>query len=706
MATRERVRVLIVEDDEDDFILARDLLGEQDRTDCEIEWAANAEQALELIRDGDHDVYLIDHRLGRSTGLELVREAFGEQTHAPVIMLTGFDDYEVDLEAAMLGVTDFLIKDRLTPVLLERSIRYAVRHHAVLSELRETQDRYALAVRGANDGIWDWDLAAGTIYYGPRWRQMIGCSEAEIGDSPDEWFDRVRPEDVPHLRASIDAHLTGNSPHFESEHRMRHADGTYRWVFSRGVAVRDRDGKATRVAGSMADITHRKAAEERLRHDARHDSLTGLPNRTMFLDHLELSLSRAKRDPRYRCAVLFLDLNRFKRVNDAFSHAVGDQLLVALAQRLRASMRDGDTVARLGGDEFTVLLHDIPTVEAAVEVAKRIQATVGRPFSTDGRDLIVTASIGIAASEPGSEAAELMRNADIAMYEAKLGSDDDTAVFTASMRRRVVGQLKLEAELRETIEKQRLRVFYQPIVEIENGRLAGLEALARWPADADRQVSPIEFIPVAEDTGLIRPLGRVVLHEACSRLSAWRNRGVVADDVTVSVNVSARQLGESGLLEDIAGALAESGLPARALRLEITEGTIMRDPERMPAVLDELEDLGVRAHLDDFGTGYSSLTFLRHFGGNTLKIDRSFVGGICDDDGSAEIVRTIIGLAGNLDLAVIAEGVETAEQLCKLHQLGGRFAQGYLFSRPVDPDSIEALLASWEPERVPVPAGR
>ena len=211
---------------------------------------------------------------------------------------------------------------------------------------------------------------------------------------------------------------------------------------------------------------------------------------------------------------------------------------------------------------------------------------------------------------------------------------------------------------------------------------------------------------MAEDTGLIRPLGRVVLHEACSRLSAWRNRGVVADDVTVSVNVSARQLGESGLLEDIAGALAESGLPARSLRLEITEGTIMRDPERMPAVLDELEDLGVRAHLDDFGTGYSSLTFLRHFGGNTLKIDRSFVGGICDDDGSAEIVRTIIGLAGNLDLAVIAEGVESAEQLCKLHQLGGRFAQGYLFSRPVDPDSIEALLASWEPERVPVPAGR
>ena len=310
--------------------------------------------------------------MGASTGLELLRQAFGEQTHAPVIMLTGFDDHQVDLEATMLGVTDFLIKDRLDAALLERSIRYAVRHHAVLGELRETQERYALAVRGANDGIWDWDLVAGSVHYSPRWKQMLGYSEAEIGDSPEEWFERVRPDDLGRLRAAIDAHLEGATSHFESEHRIRHADGTYRWVFSRGVAVRDRENRATRMAGSISDITDRKAAAERLRHDARHDSLTGLPNRTMFLDHLELSLSRAKRHSRYRCAVLFLDLNRFKRVNDAFGHPVGDQLLVALARELQAAMRDGDTVARLGGDEFAVLLHDIESVEAAVEVAKRI----------------------------------------------------------------------------------------------------------------------------------------------------------------------------------------------------------------------------------------------------------------------------------------------------------------------------------------------
>jgi diguanylate cyclase (GGDEF)-like protein/PAS domain S-box-containing protein len=696
MGTGEHVRVLIVEDDEDDFIIARDLLAEQTHTRCEVEWASEPDEALRLIRAGRHDVYLVDHRLGRTTGLELVRQAFGEHVHAPVIMLTGYDDYEVDLEAETLGVTDFLIKSRLDAAVLERSIRYAVRHHAVLTKLQEAQDRYTLAVRGANDGIWDWDLIAETVYYGPRWKQMLGHSEGEIGDSPDEWFDRVAPEDLGHLRIALDSHLAGHTSHFQAEYRIRHADGGYRWVLSRGLAVRDRDERATRIAGSMSDITDRKRAEERLRHDALHDSLTGLPNRDMFLDHLELSLSRGKRDPGYRCAVLFLDLNRFKRVNDVFSHATGDQLLIALAHRLRAAMRDGDTVARIGGDEFTVLLHDIESIDAAVQVAKRIQQTVGKPFSTEGRDLIVTASIGIAPSERGSDAPEMMRNADIAMYEAKVRSDDDTAVFTAGMRKRVVGQLKLESELRDAIDRETLRVFYQPIVHLDDGRLSGFEALARWPLGAEREISPIRFIPVAEDTGLIRPLGRLVMLEACSRLSEWRTEGLVGDDVTISVNVSARQFGEAGLLETVKTVLDESGLPAHALRLEITEGTIMRDPERLPTTLDALNSIGVGAHIDDFGTGYSSFTFLRHFAGNALKIDRSFIAPLCSDGDSAEIVHAIIGLAGNLNLEVIAEGVETEEQLRKVRELGARYAQGFLFSKPLPAPEARSRLAEWD----------
>jgi diguanylate cyclase (GGDEF)-like protein/PAS domain S-box-containing protein len=696
MGAREQVRLLIVEDDEDDFIIARDLLREQDHFRCEIEWASEPEQALRLIRGGKHDVYLIDHRLGPTTGLELVRHAFGERAHVPVIMLTGYDDHEVDLEAERLGVTDFLIKSHLDGALLERSIRYAVRHHAVLDELREAQERYALAVRGANDGIWDWDLVNDAVYYGPRWKEILGHSDAEIGRSPREWFDRVAAEDREQLRTAIETHTAGSSSHFDSEHRIRHADGGYRWVFTRGVAVRDADGIATRIAGSMSDITDRKTAEERLRYDARHDSLTGLPNRDLFLDHLELSLSRGKRDPHYLCAVLFLDLNRFKRINDVFSHATGDQALIALARRLRAAMREGDTVARIGGDEFTILLHDIESVDAAVEVAKRIQRTVRRSFSTEGRELVVTASIGIAVSEPRSEASEMMRNADIAMYEAKVEGADACAVFTASMRNRVVGQLKLESELRDAIDRERLHVFYQPIFNLEDGTLSGLEALVRWPRDAERDVSPIEFIPIAEETGLIQPLGRLVLREACSRLSEWRADGLVGDGVALSVNVSARQLGESDLLEDVSAALRRSGLPADALRLEITEGTIMRDPERMPAILDALSEIGVGAFIDDFGIGYSSLTFLRHFGGNALKIDRSFIASLCGDDGTTEIVRAIVGLARDLNLEVIAEGVETEAQLRELRALGAGYAQGFLFSEPLDAAQTRSRLASWD----------
>lgn len=700
MDSPERIKVLIVDDDEEDFIIARDLLDEQDHTPCEVEWASDPERALRLIGERRHDVYLLDYRLGSTTGLELLRQAFGEQAHAPVIMLTGYEDHQVDLEATLLGVTDFLIKSQLSSALLERSIRYAVRHHAILRQLRETQERYTLAVRGANDGIWDWDMLTGTVYFSPRWKETLGHTGTEIGDSPDEWFSRVCDEDIERVQAALDAHLEGRTSHFESEHRVRHADGTYRWILSRGVAVRDQDHRATRMAGSISDVTDRKLAIERLRHDARHDPLTGLPNRTMFLDHLELSLSRAKRRVSYRCAVLFLDLNRFKRINDGFGHAVGDQLLVTVARRLQAAMRAGDTVARLGGDEFTLLLHDIKSPDDAVAVAKRIQSIVREPWKSLDRSLTVDASIGIAISEPGSDATELMHNADIAMYEAKFEDDGGVAVFCSNMRNRVVDQLKLESELRDAIERGRLRVFYQPIVDIESGELTGLEALARWPAGADRDVPPAEFIPIAEDTGLIRPLGRAVLREACSRLGEWRAEGLVGDAVTMSVNVSGRQLGEISLLDDVAVALRESELPARALRLEITEGTIMRDPEKMPAALDELDELGVSAQIDDFGTGYSSLTFLRHFAGNTVKIDRSFISSIYTDNGSAEIVRTIIGLAHNLDLTVIAEGVETEAQLRKLHQLGGRFAQGFLFARPVDAAATEELLASWQPTDV------
>jgi diguanylate cyclase (GGDEF)-like protein/PAS domain S-box-containing protein len=693
---RPQLSVLVVEDDDDDFLIARQLLSSQEGWRFEVDRASTYEEALRVIDGRPHDVYLIDYRLGAHTGLDLVRECFTEEVRPPLLLLTGQDDYEIDLRATQMGVTDYLLKDGLDGAMLERSIRYAVSHHAVMNELRKNRERYALAVRGANDGIWDWDLVNGRLYFAPRWKAITGYTNGEVGDSPEDWLGRVHPDDVERVQAEIDAHLEGRSPHFESEYRIRHADGGYRWVLSRGVAIRDDNGNATRMAGSMSNITDRKVAEEQLVHDALHDGLTGLPNRALFLDRLTQSLTRTEREASHRSAVLFLDLDRFKVVNDGFNHAVGDQLLVATARRLTATLRPGDTVARIGGDEFTILLDGVSSIEEAREIASRTQAALSKPFRIEGRELVVTASVGIAVSDAASRSGELLRNADIAMYNAKRDGTARHAIFNTSMHKRVVTRLRLETELREAIEADRVRVFYQPIVSIGTGQLAGFEALARWPVDTPA-VPPTEFIPVAEETGLIRQVGQLVLRKACVQLADWHARGIVEEQVTVSVNVSGRQLVEPELTADITSALEQSGLSPEALRLEITESSILHDPARIPALLDRLERRGVRAQIDDFGTGYSSLSFLRRFPGDALKIDRSFVRSILQEDGSEEIVRAIVGLAQSLHLGSIAEGVEDHAQLKILHSLGCQYAQGFLFAKPSPSDALEPVIAAWDP---------
>jgi diguanylate cyclase (GGDEF)-like protein/PAS domain S-box-containing protein len=693
------IRVLLIEDDEDDYVVTRDMLARQELVRFAVDWQSDYLGALAAIRDQRYDVYLIDYRLGDHTGLDLVREGFTSRPFAPVIMLTGQATYEIDLEATALGVTDYLVKQELDPPGLERSIRYAISHQKAIADLSRSEERYALAVRAANDGIWDWDLATNRIYFSPRWHAILGQPEQAGDEDPSAWFDLVHAGDILRLRSAIEAHLDGRTPHLQSEHRMRHADGSWRWVMTRGLAIRGLDGTPTRMAGSLSDVNDRRIAQLRLQHDALHDTLTGLPNRTLFVDRLNQILQRSLRDPNAGCAILFLDIDRFKLVNDSLSHGVGDNLLIALAGRVAAALRPGDTVARLGGDEFTVLLEDITNAEDAAVVADRILGSLDHPFNIDGHELFVSASIGISVSSPGLGPADLMRNADIAMYDAKRRGRARSAVFDESMHRRVVDRLARETELRQVVECSLLGIHYQPIIDLASGEICGLEALARWPADRP-PVAPMEFISIAEETGVISALGQQVMVGALQTLAGWRHDGLVSDEVCISVNLSGRQLDDPGLAEQVLSAIDAVELPAHALKLEITESTLMQEVERTQHVFSEVCGTGVGLHLDDFGTGYSSLTALHRFPFDALKIDRSFVATISEDDGNDVIVRSTVALAHSLGLPVIAEGIEDLDQLRHLRSLGCEFGQGYLFSPALSATDTRSLLENWSPADV------
>lgn len=691
------ITVLLVEDDEDDALITRDILSRQNRVPFKVDWHSDYDLALVAIREQRHDVYLIDYRLGEHTGLDLIRHGFATRPRAPVIMLTGQTEYEIDLEAAAAGVTDFLLKQELNPTSLERSIRYAISHHDALRELARSEERYALAARAINDGIWDWDLQTDRLYVSDRWLAVLGRSEFPDGEGPPAWFGLVHPDDLPGLRAALDAHLRGETSHMQSEHRMLHADGDWRWVLIRGLAVRDASHAAVRLAGSLSDVTERREALRRLEHDALHDSLTGLPNRALFMDRLEHALRRYRRNPTSACAVLFLDIDHFKLVNDSLSHAVGDRLLIESAERIVSVLRPSDTVARLGGDEFTILIENTESdqaVQLAASAATRVHRSLSAAFDLDGHRLFATAAIGIAVSVPGISATDLIRNADTAMYEAKRLGRGRWSVFDEGMHRRVVARMDRESALRQAVESSLLRVCYQPEIDLATGRLRGFEALARWP-DGWPPIPPAEFIPLAEETGLITVLGRQVLRTALDTLGYWRRSGLVPEDVTMSVNVSGRQLEDPDFSEHLFDAINDAGIPGTAVRLEITESAFMREPERTSRLVSELSATGVGFELDDFGTGYSSLGMLRQFPLKALKIDRSFVSSIEEDEDSGVIVRSILAIAHNLGLEVIAEGIERMGEFRVLRSLGCEYGQGYLFSPALDTDETESLLKEW-----------
>ncbi|EXF93990.1 diguanylate cyclase [Pseudomonas fluorescens HK44] len=557
--------------------------------------------------------------------------------------------------------------------------------------LEDSEARFARALRGASDGIWDWHVDQDRLYVSERWASMLGLSRDSIGESSASWFGRVHPDDLPDFRQAIDAHLQGQTSFVHHEYRIRQNHGSYLWVLVRGVAEATTPGQL-RMAGSQSDISARKDAEQRLKHAARHDPLTGLANRMRLDEQMQKTFMKLRKGGAHE-ALLFIDLDRFKLINDSLGHNVGDRVLVEVAQRLRDSLRPGDQLFRFGGDEFIVLLHELTCDRDAERVSQRILDNLHQPLHMDGRTLVVSASIGIAPLHDNGKALDVLQAADLALYRAKSAGKARFAHYSEALQGTAQHHLELESALGQALQRNEFELHYQPIYRLDQGApiLSGVEALLRW-RHGERLISPLEFIPALEESGEIIRVGEWVLREACQQTRFWQLAG--HDHLRCSVNISSLQLQQADFTLRLIEILQESGLPPASLILEITESQLMHDDMDTLACLNELTRFGVLLALDDFGTGYSSLGYLTRFPLHILKLDRSFIDGIPSDKKQSAISQAIIGLGRSLGLEVVAEGIESPAQLDFVVSEGCHYAQGYWFSRPRPAAQMQRLFSA------------
>ena len=676
-------RILVVDDEPVNRAVLDGMLK---RHGYQTSQAENGTQALSLVAEGGIELVLLDIVMPDIDGFDVLTRLRAQHTAAelPVIMVTADDDRAQVIRAFQQGANDYVTKPVDVDIAMAR-INTQMLLRKSQAALRASEERYALAAIGTNDGLWDWQITTGEAYFSPRLKTMLGLDDQHKMDSIDDWLERIHVDDRQGVECELQAHLDGELPHFESELRMRRDDDSYRWMLCRGMAIRNKDCVATRMAGSLTDITEGKVA----------DALTGLPNRLLFRDRLQRTIDRYARSSSDKFAVLYLDLDNFKLINDSLGHEAGDQLLIAVARRLEGCLRACESiVARLGGDEFTILLERLGSVAEAEQVAQRVIDAITAPFTLgNGREVFTAASIGISyVQHQQTKVDDLLREADTAMYEAKSSGKSQCRLFESTMHEQATERLDIESELRRALDRDEISLRYQPIVEIRSGVLVGFEALARWSHPRMGMVPPSQFIPIAEETGLIVPIGQAVLEMGCRQLSEWKSRHANCDGWTVSVNISSRQLTHDGLVESIQRTIDRENLLPGDLRVEITESAIMEDPQEAVGLLTSLRELGVRVGIDDFGTGYSSLAALHWLPLDVLKIDRSFVDKMSHSQENIAIIRTILALADNMHLDVVAEGIETDEQREKLLSMGCEFGQGFLFSRPLDSSQFESLL--------------
>jgi diguanylate cyclase (GGDEF)-like protein/PAS domain S-box-containing protein len=671
--------VLLVEDDADDKFLTVEALRDVEGTRYEVTWVTSVDAAVDEIRSGNYDVALLDYRLGAQTGLDILKAIDTGEIHTPCILLTGQRDRDTDLAAMEAGAADYLVKGEITPVELERTIRYAIERADGFRSLRESELRFRAVVEAATDAILLTDDNGRLLTWNRAALELFGlddrtASEQTLGGL---MADRdVHPKELHDLPTNTDLH----------GHRI---DGS---TFPAALSLASYEGARGRLWSAIVrDVTTQRSLEGRLLHQAFHDPLTTLANRALFSNRVDHAIIRLRRRPG-ALGVLFLDLDDFKRINDSFGHAIGDTVLVSVAERLVGCVRSNDTVARFGGDEFAVLVEDTDDPRISFVVADRIMRAMGPSFSIGDREIDLSCSIGIAvATSDDVTGSELLRDADLAMYSAKNKGKNCVELFEDRMHAVIMDRVTVEAELRQAVERGEIIAYYQPILDLATGHVKGFEALARWNHPQRGVLSPAVFIDIAESNGLIVPIGRSILEQAVHQTRDWQDRYPSAGRLTVSVNLSVRQIEEPMIVQTVADALYSSQLAPDCLILEITESLVVKRGGTSGERLAKIAELGVGLAVDDFGTGYSSLAYLQDLPLTILKVDRSFVDRIDDARGSA-LVEAIVAMSKSLGLSTIAEGIETAGQLRALTDFGCVYGQGFLFAKPLSVNDVEILL--------------
>lgn len=697
-----------------------------------VQSAIDGKTALKVACSLQPDLILLDVIMPDLNGYQVCEQLKTNPVtkDIPVIFLSANNDTSEKVKGFKLGAVDYITKpfqieevllriknqlklkaaqaqvDRLNTELEKRiqertaqletanqELKHEIKERQQFAQmLKESEEKLESILNSLEEVVWSADIQTRQlIFLNPAAQKVYGRPLDELLDNPKLRLETIHPQDRHLVERSLSTSEQPKS--IDLEYRIVHPDGKVRWVWERSRLVYDARGIASRQDGIICDITERKLVEGRLSYEAKHDSLTGLPNRLTFIERVEQALLKSKSTHHYLFAVLFIDLDRFKVVNDSLGHLLGDELLVTVAQILQKCVRSQDFVARLGGDEFTILLDGIQTVEDANIIAERIQKKLATPFKLNDHIVFTSASIGIVVGNAKyQDSADILRNADIAMYSAKSNGKARHEVFDQQMYAQTMEQLNIENDLRKAVLNNELVLHYQPIISLEKGTLSGFEALLRWQHPEKGLIYPDKFIQIAEETGLIIPIGEWVLQSACHQLKAWQLKFATASNLKMGVNLASQQIKMADFLAKLDITLAQYQFASNTLHLEITESTLMDYQQETIDLFTKIRERGVELSIDDFGTGYSSLQYLKRFPINTLKIDRSFVQGMLNERENFEIVKTILTLARTLKMNVIAEGIENLKQLKVLKTLNCKLGQGYLFSKPLTPEEVELLL--------------